>query len=206
MRSARRQHQTVETRARRTAALRGIGDTLRNVLARGTSRSHRVPRIRGVAAMPTFTRPPVRSAMPAIHAYLRTLSFLAWSVVFCAAGASAQSTFGSIAGTVSDSTGAVLPGATITAKNASTQAIRTAVTGTDGTYLITNLDAGSYEVKISLNGFADSVQQASLLARQIARIDLRLQVAGTSERVDVSAQSLFEKSSATINSSRSGED
>ena len=97
--------------------------------------------------------------------------------------ADAQSTFGSFTGTVTDPSGAVVPGATITVTNTRTQAVRTTVTAGDGTYLLTNLDAGTYQVTMSLSGFADAVQEAILLARQSARVDGRLQLAGASEQV-----------------------
>src|SRR5262245_59675339 len=73
--------------------------------------------------------------------------------------AEAQSTFGTMTGTVTDPSGAVVPGATVTVTNVRTQAVRTTVTAADGTYLLTNLDAGTYEITTSLSGFADGVQQ-----------------------------------------------
>jgi hypothetical protein len=54
----------------------------------------------------------------------------------------AQTSLGQIAGTVSDATGAVIPGATVTITNLGTQAIRTAVSDSSGFYVATNLPIG----------------------------------------------------------------
>ena len=121
--------------------------------------------------------------------------------------ADAQSTFGSMTGTVTDPSGAVVPGATVTVTNIHTQAVRTTVTAADGTFLLTNLDAGTYEITMSLTGFVNAVQQFILLARQTARIDGKLQLAGATEQVQVMAvSSIIETDSATIDNSRSGDD
>ena len=127
----------------------------------------------------------------------------AWAV----GPAAAQSTFGSLIGTVTDPSDAVVPGATVTVTNARTQTVRTAVTAADGSFLVSNLDAGSYEVTVSLSGFADATREATLLARQTVRVDAQLNLQGASEQVHVTAaQPVIETNSATINNSRSGDD
>ena len=140
------------------------------------------------------------------HLIRRIFVFLVAALLAAGATARAQSTFGSITGTVTDASGAVVPGATVTVTNRRTQTERSTVSDADGSYLVTNLDAGAYDVRVTLTGFTDAVQQANLLARQTARIDSRLSVAGTTEQVRVSAQTIIETSSATIDNSRSGED
>ena len=115
--------------------------------------------------------------------------------------AAAQSTFGSLIGTITDPSGAVVPGATVTITNSRTQAVRTAVTAADGSYLVSNLDAGRYEVVASLSGFADVVREATLLARQTVRVDSQLNLQGASEQVQVTAaQPVIESNSATTSS------
>src|SRR5690349_3307846 len=68
---------------------------------------------------------------------------------------SAQPSAGSVAGRVSASTGAGLPGATITAINAEAGVQQTAVSGSNGEYVIEDLPAtGVYEIRAELDGFA----------------------------------------------------
>lgn len=118
----------------------------------------------------------------------------------------AQSTLGTITGTVIDASGAVVPGATVAVIHQSTQVERTTISAADGTYLVSNLDAGAYSVRASLSGFTDSVQQVQLLARQTLRLECRLSVAGTAEVIQVSAQSTIETTRGTIDHSVSGDD
>jgi hypothetical protein len=119
----------------------------------------------------------------------------------------AQSTFATLTGTVVDSSGAVLPGVTITVTNVRTQAARTAVTDDVGNYLLANLDAGEYRVVTALSGFAEQTRQIELLARQTVRVDLQLQIAGTREQVQVvGTAGVIETERATIDNSKSGDD
>ena len=65
----------------------------------------------------------------------------------------AQMTRGAISGTVRDATGALVPGATVTATNTDTNISRSTVTDTQGFYRIPALEAGRYAVKAELSGF-----------------------------------------------------
>lgn len=145
-----------------------------------------------------------------MSAHISRLRVITALVLMIAGGATslatAQSTFGSFTGTITDPSGAVVPGATVTITNTRTQAVRATVTSDEGSYLVTNLDAGTYQIIVSLSGFTDATQQATLLARQTARVDGRLQVAGATEQVVVSALQIIETNSATIDNSRSGDD
>ena len=64
----------------------------------------------------------------------------------------AQYTEGSISGTVTDSAGAVLPGANVTVTNAQTGEARQVTTDSDGLYRVASLRPGSYEVKVEQAG------------------------------------------------------
>ena len=66
--------------------------------------------------------------------------------------ASAQSD-ATLTGTVKDTSGAVIPGATITARNVATNETRTTASSPEGLYRLTNLPRGTYEVKAELQGF-----------------------------------------------------
>src|SRR3989454_7271455 len=119
----------------------------------------------------------------------------------------AQSTFATLTGTILDSSGAVLPGVTITVTNTRTRSTRTVVTDNVGNYLLPNLDAGEYRIVTALSGFAEQTRQIELLARQTVRVDLQLQIAGTREQVQVVGTSpVIETERATIDNSKSGDD
>ncbi len=132
---------------------------------------------------------------------------LVGAMTLASADAAAQSTFASLTGAVVDQSGAVLPGVVVTATNVSTGVVRTTVTTTAGEYQVANLDAGGYVLLYQLSGFADGTREVSLLARQVVRADVQLQVAGTLERVQVMAVApVIDTERADIDSSRSGED
>jgi hypothetical protein len=121
--------------------------------------------------------------------------------------ASAQSTFATLTGTVVDQSGAVLPGVTITLTHASTGVTRTVVTTDSGEYQAPNLDAGEYILLFRIEGFADSQREVTLLARQVVRAGIQMQLAGTAELVNVRAVTpVIETERATIDNSRSGEE
>jgi protocatechuate 3,4-dioxygenase beta subunit len=69
------------------------------------------------------------------------------------AAAGAQGTTATVRGTVSDASGGVLPGATVTITNSGTKAVRTAVTDDRGGYIFPSLFNGVYELKVELEGF-----------------------------------------------------
>ena len=65
----------------------------------------------------------------------------------------AQGLTGQISGTVTDSGGGVLPGATVVLKNAGTNLTRETVTGSDGTFVFPDLLAGKFDLSVTMNGF-----------------------------------------------------
>lgn len=135
------------------------------------------------------------------------LPSLVLGVLSVAAPALAQSTFGTVTGTVTDATGAVLPGVTITATHLATGGQRTVASDPTGGFQLPNLDAGRHRVEASLQGFADRVREVELLARQTLRVDMQLPVAGTSETLTVTgAAGVIETDRATLDSSKSGDD
>jgi hypothetical protein len=125
---------------------------------------------------------------------LRTKAVWSLAVAFCfallaAVPAGAQTvTTGNITGTVTDSQGGVLPGATVTATHTDTGTNYEAVTGADGRYNILNVRVGAYVVTANMSGFKDQKQdkvQVQLGAEQTA--DFKLALASVSETVDVVA-------------------
>ena len=105
-----------------------------------------------------------------------------------AAPALAQTTSGRISGTVTDSSGAVMPGASITATQAATGFSRTAVTDSRGAFVLADLPVGSYAVKAELTGFKSAVKSGYMLvADGRITVDFVLDVGEMSETVQVTA-------------------
>ena len=77
--------------------------------------------------------------------------------------ASAQLATAELNGRVTDSSGAVLPGATVTVTQTATGLVRTAVTDGNGAYLLSNLPTGPYRLEVSLQGFRSYVQTGIVL-------------------------------------------
>src|SRR4030095_8473015 len=88
---------------------------------------------------------------PAVVA-LRTAALLL-CVTCCAGAAAAQQPFGTIVGTVTDATGAVLPGVTVTVTNTDTQVPQTVVTGASGDYSLSYVLNGIYRIEATQAGF-----------------------------------------------------
>src|SRR5262245_3141247 len=76
----------------------------------------------------------------------------------------AQSTAGAIRGAVSDESGAVTPGATITLTNVSTGTSRTRITDAEGRYAFLNLPPAPYELTVELAGFTTAARRGLELA------------------------------------------
>lgn len=103
----------------------------------------------------------------------------------------AQVLYGTLAGTVTDSTGAVIPNANVKALNNGTGTVLSAVTSGDGTYSINNLLPGSYDVTISGNGFSSLERKGvPVTVNSTARIDATLTVGSTAQNITVSAGDL----------------
>jgi len=101
-----------------------------------------------------------------------------------------QSTFGSVVGTVSDPSGALVKGATATLVNTGTSTQRTAVTDENGSYSFNNLDAGKYSLTVGAQGFEKiSFTNIDLLARETRRVDATLKVGTQNETVNVEGTS-----------------
>lgn len=98
----------------------------------------------------------------------------------------AQSSFGSITGTVKDPSGAVVPGADVTVTNQATALTRHGTTNSSGIFSIPNLDAGPYSVKISAKGFSSWDRgDLALMANQIINVEASLRLGSSSEVVEV---------------------
>jgi hypothetical protein len=113
----------------------------------------------------------------------------------------AQVTTADIVGRVTDASGAVLPGVTVTAENLGTHETRVAPTGGSGDYAFTLLPIGRYKVTIELQGFTSQTANLVLAAGDRSRLDAKLQVGAVSENVTVVAESpLVQTDSSTLSS------
>ena len=123
------------------------------------------------------------------HAVVRlTLAVLLAAGVLPAA-AHAQVLYGSVVGSVEDGSGAALPGATVTLTNKGTGLVQTTVTSDSGTYTFTNVQAGTYDVKVSLQGFKESVKaDVPVTVNTVSRVDARLELGNLSETVTVQSE------------------
>ena len=96
---------------------------------------------------------------------------------------------GGLTGSVKDSSGAVIPGATVTLTNTSTGELRTAVSGKEGLYRVTNLPRGTYDVTANLDGFRTVTQSGVLVTvGDTVRLDFSLEVGGFGETVTVKSE------------------
>ncbi len=94
----------------------------------------------------------------------------------------------SISGTVTDSTGAVVQNAQVTARNLATNLARTTNSSSTGAYSITNLEVGAYEITVKKDGFRTfRLPSVTLTVAQVSTIDASLVTGATSEEVTVRA-------------------
>jgi hypothetical protein len=107
-----------------------------------------------------------------------------------AGNATAQEQRGSIEGTVKDASGAVLPGATVEARNIGQGGVASAVSDAAGVFRFPALAPGRYNLSATLQGFnAAKIDNVELLLGQIKVVDFALAVSGVAETVEVTAGS-----------------
>jgi hypothetical protein len=102
----------------------------------------------------------------------------------------AQASFGSVVGTVTDTTGAAVPEADVVIKNQGTNAIQKTKTAAGGNYTFLNLTPGSYNLSISESGFKSTTRNGiDVTIGGTTREDAPLEVGDVSQTVDVQATS-----------------
>ena len=120
----------------------------------------------------------------------RLLSLLTTSALF-AALAFGQGANGTITGTVTDPSGAVLSNAAVEVHSGATGQTYSAVSTNTGNYTISQLPVGAYDLKVETSGFKVYNRQGlDLAAGQIMRIDVALEVGSTTESVTVTADEI----------------
>src|SRR5580658_1946542 len=110
-------------------------------------------------------------------------------LLICPQGVWGQNGRATITGLVTDSSGAVLPGATVTATENSTGVSTPAVTNSTGVYNIIQVVPGQYTIKVEKEGFSSEAQNDFLLvAEQVASLNFKLKPGAVSQEVTVNAQ------------------
>ena len=118
------------------------------------------------------------------------------------ASALAQGLTGQITGTVTDAGGGVMPGATVSIKNAGTNQVREAITGADGAFQFPDLLAGTYDITVGVQGFK-TYEQKGIVLGATERVGLRaitLEVGQLQETVTVTSDASLVQ---TTNAARS---
>ncbi len=129
------------------------------------------------------------------------LSCLGATLIFLGFGApvaSAQVLYGSIVGTVTGQSNAVVPKASVTVTNTSTGLSRQAGTDDTGYYSIPNLLEGAYDLSVSSSGFKPLTQKGvHVRINTVTRIDVRLEVGALTESITVEASAVLLQTSKT---------
>src|SRR6476469_6747973 len=126
--------------------------------------------------------------------------------LFLPVAASAQTGAATLTGIVTDQSGAPVPGATVTATNQATNVDYTAVSNDAGNYNVTSLPVGAYVVKAELSRFKTaSTKPIQMEAKQVVRLDFKLELGGLAETVEVSSQTpVLQTESTTVGQVISG--
>src|SRR4029453_4083129 len=115
----------------------------------------------------------------------------------------AQTTNATLGGTVSDASGALIPGVTVTATNTQTGIVTSLVSNESGAYQFASLQTGTYKVTAELPGFqTQTYNQVRLGISQQVRVNFPLQVGGVAQSVEVTvaADTLLATTSSSIGS------
>jgi len=113
-------------------------------------------------------------------------SALLWAVI--SGPVQAQTITGRISGTVTDASGAIIPGAAVTATNEATQLKRTTIADGNGFYVVTNLPVGTYTVSVERQGFKKVARTGNeLVADGRLTADFTLEAGAVTEVVEVTA-------------------
>lgn len=111
-----------------------------------------------------------------------------WLLLLVSAGTSLAQSTASLSGTVTDPTGAVVPGASIKVRSLATNLVRETISDSAGSYVVPSLQPGDYEIRTTAAGFGTSViKSVTLLVDQSVTANVKLDVQSTGETVQVEA-------------------
>lgn len=118
----------------------------------------------------------------------RTTIFIVLATFMLSSAAFGQRVTGSIDGSVTDTTGAVLPGVEVTVTNDATGLTRTIITNEIGRYNVLQLQPGTYSVQALLPGFRTELRRGVRVeVDRTARVEIQLEVGVVTETVEVTA-------------------
>src|SRR6266853_1692015 len=130
-----------------------------------------------------------KSQIQFLAAFALAVSFLVVCTVMLSQPAWAQSTYGTITGSVTDASGGAVADAQVTLTNQGTSEKRTQSTGSDGLYTFVNLFAGKYKVDAEKAGFKRTSRTDIVVeVQQTSRIDLTMQVGAVNQVVEVTGE------------------
>src|SRR5262245_30360275 len=133
----------------------------------------------------------MRHAFNSTSSRIRVGFLFALVAVITAGAARAQVLYGSLVGTVHDSTGAVVPGGAVTVVNTGTAQSLSVTTDSTGSYSFPNLLPGSYDVTITAKGFRSYTQKdVAVIVNTVRREDVTLEVGQLADTVMVEASAL----------------
>src|SRR5215471_4867234 len=140
-------------------------------------------------------------AMLGRHVYSRIASIALFAAIVLApmqAAAQGGATTATLSGVVSDATGAVLPGVTVTLTDQATNLARVAVTNGTGLYRFAGLTPGTYSAAAELQGFAKFIQKdLTLNVGAAADLDMTLKVSTVEEAMTVTGEAPIVESAKT---------
>src|SRR5437899_1939001 len=130
-----------------------------------------------------------KSHVQCLVAFALGVSFVVACMVMLTQPVSAQSTYGTITGSVTDSSGGAIADAQVTLTNLGTSEKRTQPTGSDGLYSFVNLFPGKYKIDAEKTGFKRTTRTDIVVeVQQTSRIDLTMQVGEVTQTVEVTGE------------------
>lgn len=120
--------------------------------------------------------------------HFRSLVILVFGLVSFSSFVAAQQVNGTLTGTITDASGSVMPGATISVQSKDTNASRETVSDSSGNYTLPFLPAGEYTVSVTAKGFqTQNVSSLTLQVQQTLRQDFQLKIGDVAESISVDA-------------------
>ena len=128
---------------------------------------------------------------------MKTLVAVAIALFISCATVWAQAT-AQIHGNIQDSSGAAIAGAEIKATQTQTGVVRNTTSGSDGSYVLTNLPLGPYQLEVTKEGFSKTVQSGiELQVNSDPAVDIALKVGAVTEAVNVEANAALVETRGT---------